>query len=575
MKSLQIFLPLVLALLWTIPATADELLREQLRQRLEILGEPGELVAGGQMLYAVAPLQALYTRRGWKPLWFGEAGEQAVSLDEVIGAIDLAFAHGLDAEHYHRRRLVELLGQLEEAGGAGIDRGLRIDIELLASDALLTVADHLAHGRIDPETIDPEWFMPHEPTLLLDRLAEAARGESLGIRQILETLLPTHADYRALVERLALQRRMAAMDGWSTIEIGPLLRPGESDPRVDMIRQRLAYLGDFDDETDPDGAESAARHDDRYDERYDTILEQAVIRFQLRHGLNPDGVIGPRTLAALNTLPEARIDQLRANLERWRWLPRSLGDEYIIVNIAGFTMEVVNRGETVMQQRVVVGTPYRRTPVFTGQMTYLVLNPSWEVPHKLAAQDQLPKIREDLDYLAQMGFTLLQGWGVNEQRIDPAEVDWSALSARNFPFRLRQAPGPKNALGRVKFMFPNPYSVYLHDTPSRGLFSGENRALSSGCIRLEQPDRLTQWLLSERSSIMAPQRINAIVESGSETTVPLNRPLTVHLLYWTAWVDDNGAVQYRDDIYQRDRRLLEALDSDAPRAVRLAAPLYP
>lgn len=550
--------PFLLLFLTMLPLAAqgmaDERLQEQLRHRLELLGEPGELVAGGQVLHALTPLHILYQQRGWRPLWFGEGSGSPASLDQVIDAIDLAFEHGLEPAHYHRQRLSELLDRLAQRAATEVDQRLRADIELLASDALLTLAEHLAHGRIDPETIDPEWFISRDSTALLDRLAEAARGGNPGLRDILQRLLPIHSEYRTLVDRLALQRQLADSGEWTKIEGGRLLRPGENDARVPGIRSRLFGLGDL---TGPDdaGSEQARL-------QYDSRLEEAVIRFQQRHGLATDGVVGPRTLAALNVSPGLRIDQLRANLERWRWLPRSLGEEYILVNIAGFSMVVVSDGNALMEQRVVVGTPYRRTPVFSGRMTYLVLNPSWEVPHSLAVQDQLPKIRENPAYLEEMGFALLQGWGVEEQRIDPRAVDWNALSARNFSYRLRQAPGPMNALGRVKFMFPNPHSVYLHDTPSRGLFSEENRARSSGCIRLEEPDRLTSWLLTERSSIMLPERLADIVESGRETTVPLDRPIAVHLLYWTAWVDDQDIVHYRDDIYQRDRRLIEALDDE-------------
>ncbi|MEX2498668.1 MAG: L,D-transpeptidase family protein [Wenzhouxiangellaceae bacterium] len=538
-------------------------MREQLRHRLETLSEPGELVAGGQLLYAAAPLQALYLQRGWKPLWFGEETSPPAALDQVIHAIDLASIHGLEPEHYHRSRLADLLDQLARAHPAQTDHRLQIDIELLASDALLTLAHHLAYGRIDPETNDPEWFVSRESPALLDKLAQAARDEKLTIRDILTALLPTHSEYRALVERLALQRQLAGNTDLMVIESGSLLRPGDLDPRVIIIRQRLIRIGDLESGT----ADAWGQISDHIDNHYDPKLEQAVGRFQQRHGLDADSVIGPRTLAALNVSPEARIEQLRANLERWRWLPHSLGDEYVIVNIAGFSMHVVSHGETVMRQRVMVGAPYRRTPVFTGQMTYLVLNPSWEVPHSLAVRDQLPRIREDIGYLEDMGFALLQGWGVNEQRIDPHEVDWPALSAGNFPYRLRQAPGPKNALGQVKFMFPNRHNVYLHDTPARGLFDQEDRALSSGCIRLEQPKDLIHWLLSERASIMTPEHIEAAVGSGRETTVRLDQPIPVHLLYWTAWIDEHGQVQYRRDIYQRDRRLIEALDAPAPQTL--------
>ncbi len=535
-------------------AQAPDELRERLRHRMETLYLPGELVAGDQPLFATEPLRTLYESRGWRPIWFD--GDRPAALQaQLIPAIDLAAEHGLDPEHYHRERIRQLLAAASRSGR--LDQAARVDLELLASDALLTLGSHLAYGRVDPESIDPDWLIEREPPALYERLVSISQGQELELRPLLEALTPDYPAYRTLVARLALQRQIADNivnnnGSWDTIPGGALLRPGDRDPRLVEIRQRLQLLGDFDPE-----AETPADP-----QLYDPDLQQAVLHFQERHGLGRDGVIGPRTLAALNVTPQQRIEQLRANLERWRWLPQSLGEEYILVNIAGFDMQVVSNGSTVMQQRVMVGRPYRRTPVFTGRMTYLVLNPSWEVPHRLAAQDQLPKIRADRNYLDQMGFTVLRGWGANEVVVDPDTVDWQSLSARNFPFRLRQSPGPNNALGDVKFMFPNRHNVYLHDTPARGLFAQEDRALSSGCIRVEDPDALTRWLLLERARVVSDERLSSIMASGQETTVRLNRPLPVHLLYWTAWVDERDRVQYRQDIYQRDQRLIDALNAE-------------
>ncbi|TVQ27810.1 MAG: peptidoglycan-binding protein [Wenzhouxiangella sp.] len=532
-------------------ALADGELRERLRHRLETLYQPGELVAGGQVLMAATPLRTLYEQRGWEPIWFGPDALPTAIQSQLGDAIALAARHGLEPDHYHRQVLASLLKHGRWSSSSPGDRGVLVDIELLASDALLTLGHHLLHGRVDPETIDPGWLIERTAPDLFEELAGRQSAGEINLTAILEGLAPRYPEYQALVERLALQRALAGNGDWSVIASGPLLRPGDVDPRLAVIRQRLRHLGDLD---------SAVTGDEESSGPYDSALEAGVVAFQRRHGLEPDGVIGPRTLSALNTSPQERIDQLRANIERWRWLPRQLGEEHILVNIAGFDMKVRKDGETLMTQRVVVGTPFRRTPVFTGRMTYLVLNPSWEVPHRLAVQDQLPRIRADKDYLERMGFAVLQGWGGEERRIDPASVDWQVLSARNFPYRLRQAPGAENALGRVKFMFPNRHNVYLHDTPARGLFARDERAFSSGCIRIEDPGRLTRWLLSERSGIMPVERIEAILESGRETTIRLDRPLPVHLLYWTAWVDDQGRVHYRRDIYQRDQALIDALN---------------
>lgn len=530
----------------------DRDLREQLRHRMEQFGETGAITASGVALHAPGPLQSMYEQRGWKPLWFNQIQPVAM-LWQVPSTLDIARGHGLEPDDYHRSVLSTLIEDLDRSDASRRVQSL-VEIELLATDALLALAHHLANGRVNPESIDPEWFIEPQQPGLQELVSRHADGEMAGHR-FLHTLLPNHAGYERLLERLALKREITRTTHWAHIATAaPLIRPGQSDERVKPIRQRLDLLGDL-----PEAYEQPAGSD-----VYDAELELAVRRFQYRHGLIVDGIIGPRTLAALNVSPARRVEQLRANLERWRWLPQSLGEEYILVNIAGFGMQVISGGEEIMRQRVVVGQPYRRTPVFSGHMSYLVIHPSWEVPHKLAVEDQLPRIRSNVDYLDEMGFTVLQGWGADEHRIDPTDVDWGRLSPRNFPYRLRQTPGPDNALGRVKFMFPNRHNVYLHDTPARGLFALEDRALSSGCIRLENAAALAEWLLTERSAILSVEKMKSVFDSGRETTVHLDRPIPVHLLYWTAWVDSDGLVHFRHDIYERDRRLIEALNSPPP-----------
>lgn len=534
---------------------ADEL-REQLRHRLEVLREPGELVAGGEDLYAVPSLLAFYEQRGWQPAWFDDDHDLLPSLSGLVPAIEDARKHGLVPEPYHLAALRSGLEYLATAKAAQRDPRRLADIELLASDAFLILARHYADGQVDPATIDPGWHLERELPTLMESLAKASRGGHGVPRKALAAVLPSEPAYRVLVEQLALQRQLAAEGEWPEIAGGTSLHPGDEDARVPDIRQRLIALDDH----------PPIEPDSKDPEVYDETLAAAVRHFQARHGLERDAVVGRQTIAALNVTPAARVDQLRANMERWRWLPQSFGEEYIIVNIAAFSMDVISRGERVMRQRVIVGQPYRRTPVFTGRMTYLVLNPSWEVPHRLAVRDKLPEIINDPDYLSRLGFSVLQGWGAEERRVDPGEVDWHALSASYFPYRLRQAPGPENALGRVKFMFPNEHNVYLHDTPTRGLFAEEARAFSSGCIRVENPMKLAEWLLGgpNRPAVMTSNEIQEILDGGKETTVRLGEAVPVNLLYWTAWVEGDGTVHYRHDIYGRDEPLIEAFNQSPP-----------
>ncbi|MCC5887679.1 MAG: L,D-transpeptidase family protein [Gammaproteobacteria bacterium] len=530
---------------------ATDPITERLRHRLESADDAGELEAGGRVLLAAELLQELYEARAHTTLWLQDRRPLQAAL-ELPEAIRSARDEGLRPEDYHLEALEQALTRVLSHDG-DLEPRYYVDLELLASDAFLTLARHFADGKVDPVAIDPKWFVPAAETSLLPHLDAALQDEEMAVTRALQGLLPTHPAYAALRDRLAMQRALRDTESWTIVDAGPALRPGDSGERVNALARRLAALGDL----EPAWADG---------DSFDSVIDVAVRRFQRRHGLDADGVVGPQTLAALNVSPSRRIDQLKVNMERWRWLPRDLGPEYVLVNIASFEMTVHANGSEVMRQAVAVGRPFRMTPVFSHRMTYLVLNPSWEVPPRLAAQDQLPLIRRDPNYLEQMGFTVLRGWGAAEQEIDPTTVDWMAVTSRAFPFRLRQRPGPLNALGQVKFMFPNPHNVYLHDTPARGAFASADRAISSGCIRLSDPMALVDWLLLRRPAVatLSEERISAIIESGRETTVRLSRPMPIHLLYWTAWIEEDAVVHYTNDVYQRDGAVLEALLGTAP-----------
>jgi len=274
-------------------------------------------------------------------------------------------------------------------------------------------------------------------------------------------------------------------------------------------------------------------------------------------------VVGPGTLAALNRTPRERARQVAINMERFRWLPNDLGRSHIEVNIAGFEVTVVADGAVTRKHRAVVGRQYRQTPIFSGVMTYMVLSPYWHVPPSIAAVDKLPLIKQNPGYLAAQRMTLLTQGG--NQPVDPFTVDWTSMTGAelNRRFRIRQDPGPMNALGKVKFMFPNGYNVYLHDTPSRELFAQASRGFSSGCIRVQDPLDLAEFLL-RNDPAWNRARIDAVVAAGTEQTVRLAVPFPVHLLYWTAWVDEDGTVSFRDDIYGRDDVVWSALVADPP-----------
>jgi len=308
-------------------------------------------------------------------------------------------------------------------------------------------------------------------------------------------------------------------------------------------------------------------------DRFDAALQDAVRRFQRAHGLIPDGEVGHDTFAALNVPADARARQIVVNLERWRWLPRDLGRHYIAVDVAGFRLTVVENGEEVMGMRVVVGRNTRSTPAFDGTMTHLIVNPYWHVPRSIAVKDKLALIRKDPHYLEREGMVLFHREGGEMRRIDPAAVDWSLVTEKNFDYLIRQEPGPKNALGRIKFMFPNSWDVYLHDTPSQELFTKRARAFSSGCIRIAKPMDLAEHLLREDPR-WPRDKIAAAIDAGKPRAIFLRKPLPVYLVYWTALAKEDGTVEFRHDLYARDAAVDGALRAPLAPSHEAAAPRF-
>jgi murein L,D-transpeptidase YcbB/YkuD len=291
--------------------------------------------------------------------------------------------------------------------------------------------------------------------------------------------------------------------------------------------------------------------------------------FQNDWGLNPDGVFGKTTLEVLNSVPGMLINKLKVNMERFRWLPLQLTEKYIIVNIANFELDLIRGTDTLISMRAIVGRECRKTPVFNDRMTYIVFNPSWTVPPTILREDVIPELLKGPEYLAKNNMKLFRNDG---SELAYNEIDWSKISIDYFPYIVRQNPGPANALGRVKFMFPNSDNVYIHDTPSRGYFAREDRAISSGCIRVEKPFDLAVLLLSDTHEWL-PERIRDTMQQDKEETVRLKIPVDVVLIYLTAWTDGKDRIQFRKDVYQIDEMVLEALNQK-PVAVNVQAGLF-
>jgi murein L,D-transpeptidase YcbB/YkuD len=523
---------------------------ELLRVRIEAAAVGHDIAAGGALVHAETSLQNLYENRGFNPMWIAGSGPSVLT-DSLLAYVRTIGKEGLRPSDYHLAVAERGLAAARMGVSAGTpDVAQLVDLELLLTDAYLLCASHSLAGRLNPETIDPEWFAARRGA---DFAHIADQAVSSGrVRRSLEELLPRQPGYASLRDALARYRSVAESGGWPEVPEGPTLKPGESGARVADLRTRLEATGDVE-------VAAGAR------DSFDVALEAAVRRFQGRHGLEVDGAVGRTTLAALNVSAADRADQIAVNMERWRWLPESMGPTHVLVNIAAFSLEAVRDDTLSLMMKVIVGRTYRRTPVFSDRITYMVLNPSWEVPDRIAVADVLIEARKDSTYFQRMGMRVLRGWGESEVEVDPSTVDWPSVPTRPFPFRFRQNPGPANALGAVKFMFPNKFNVYMHDTPARGLFAKADRAFSSGCIRVERPLDLAGFLM-HGDARWSRERISSAMGTGSQQTVLLPEPVPIHVTYSTAWVDDDGEVQFRGDIYERDAPVRAALAEPPPEA---------
>jgi L,D-transpeptidase YcbB len=478
-------------------------------------------------------LQAYYQTYGGELLWLGSGRASA-----FISRLKNAEADGLDPNDYPSKQLATL-----SAGGPSTDkRGFAI-IELYFSAAFLEYASDLKVGRFLPSKIDPSFFIEGRAIDQLSALKSLERADSID--QFFDESQPPGRNYAALRIALAKHRAIAAKGGWSAVPLGDPIRPGTTDPRVPAIRARLSLT---------EGASTKVTAAEA--QVHDNALVEAVKRFQASQGLDVDGVIGSTTIVAMNVPVQERINSIILAMERLRWMPEDLGQQYLIVNIAGFELRRINAGEVEERMAVVVGKPYHRTPVFSDRIRFLEFNPYWNVPPDIAVKEELPTLRSNAAGRAAQGFEAIRG----DQVIDVRSVDWASVGAGRFPYQLRQRPGTNNALGRVKFMFPNPHNVYLHDSPAHSLFGRSVRAFSHGCIRLSKPLELAEQVLRVGAvKGWTKERIDAVVASAKTTVVNLREPLPVHITYLTAWVDD-GVANFRQDIYGHDAKLLAALE---------------
>ncbi len=443
-----------------------------------------------------AALEAFYRGRGFAPIWY-DGGPYDVTRDRILATL-------ADAD----------LAPAPLAPNA--DTAARARHEIALSQAAL---------RFDAA---PPIGAERGPTALLDALADAVEASQ-----------PARQPAPFAGQPFGIERYSAivAAGGWPTVPGGGSLEPGATSPRVPLLRERLQASGDYVGVASPDTV-------------YDAALVDAVKSFQVRHGLTADGVVGPATSRALNVSASERLAQLQRAAARLDGLQAQLGERYVLVNLPAYELRYVRGGEVRHQADVIIGSKKHQTVEFSDAIDHLVFNPYWNVPSSIARNELIHDLRADASNMKARGFRVVDASGAS---MSPTAVDWHAVSASSMPYRIRQGPGSGNALGRVKFMFPNRHAIYLHDTPSKSLFNRSMRALSHGCIRVQDPMALAERLLEVDG--VDRGTIDNYVARGSNRRVNLVNPVPVHLVYITAWVEPDGTVNFREDVYGRDHRV--------------------
>jgi L,D-transpeptidase YcbB len=508
-------------------------LQRYLRLRMEDLESHGKLTVQGTPIIAEAFVPKLYAHMHFKRVW-----TDAMKVNELIRAIEDSFKDGLDPEDYNLSQIKALKGKVELTQ----DPTTVADLDILLSDALAQLAYHAYYGKVDPERIDKTWNFaqvwrgPDGVTKALSML------KAKSLYGAIDALKPRAPVYDRFRQALAKYRAYEAAGGWKPIAAGPSLKVGKKDARVPAIRRRLAI------------SEDLTKALDNGSDVYDEELQRAVEHFQKRHRL-PLGDPSRLTLDAMNVPVGKRIDQIRLNLERARWILRDVPKRLVYVNVAAFEIYYMEDDKIVWQNRAQVGRDFSQTPQYRDDIQYLVLNPTWTVPPGVLASTVLPAAKTNPNYFKEKSLRVIDP---DRGEIDPKKVNWHNQTAANFPYVLRQDPGPNNALGSVKFMFPNQYHVYLHDTPNQAGYEARLRAMSWGCVHVFEPLELAERLIAD------PKRWNLDalkkqVASNKSETIYLPEPVPVMLLYWTVTAVRGAPIEFLPDIYQRDAAVLRAL----------------
>lgn len=520
--------------------------QDHIRHFIENVPIHGRYKVDNELLYSSKVLPRFYVNREFLSGWL-QHGHLSPEARRFVQFIEKSEEHGLQPTDYHLTLIQyyrSKLGPYEPEIAQHL-----LKIELLLTDAFMLVSAHLNSGKVDSAKIMANWKIQRDaPELMFDEKLETHLKRN-SVVSYLEKLPGNLDSYNRLKTQLAFFKKLTDAP-WPVIKATLPLKQGESQPAITEIRKRLLILN--------------YAITDTISEEYDDKLLVAVQEFQKLHGLNADGNIGKLTMDALNLTATKRIESIVANLERMRWMPSEIPEKRIQVNIADYSLELIDKKDTVLSMRAIVGKHYRATPVFNSMMTYLVISPGWVVPPTIFTNDVLPELKKGQDYLKKKNMQIVTATG---SPVDYNSINWATVTNRNFPYMIRQQPGADNALGNIKFMFPNEFNVYIHDTPSRDLFDKDTRAFSSGCIRIAKPMDLALYLLSDQQD-WNEQRINEVISSRRETTVRFKQGIPVYITYFTAWSSGTNKFHFRTDLYNRDPELVKAL-KEKPSAGKL------
>lgn len=533
----RLYTALITFLLITIPSLAQKpSVEEIIESRIHGNDPNGEVEVGGQVLFSQIEAPQFYTNRNYDLAWTDQK-----NIQDLLESIKSSYDEGLDPEDYHYQKIQDLLKKQKSSSLSNDDRA---DLDMLLTDALILYASHLLEGKLEQSELRGEWDVEKNtrPENVDSLLTVTLHNKQ--VKPALQRMKPAHYMYTLMKLHLKKLRDEAEEGGWPEVSGGETLKRDMDDPRILEIREYLTATGDL--------KATATDQESVFDEE----LEVAVKKFQTRHGLTADGAIGKGTIEQIQVPIEKRIEQLKLNLERLRWIFHHPDEDFLIVNIAGFHVRRITNREEVFNSRVIVGKYHHESPVFKGVMEYIVVNPTWTLPYSIATNETLPKLKKDPGYLAAKHMEVMDRGG---KILDPSVIDWSQYSRGNFPFIIRQKAGPWNALGEVKFMFPNKYSVYLHDTPARSLFDRQDRAFSHGCIRTEDKWGLLMSLMDDPET-WNMDKVNEILKSGETTTIKLPKPVNIYLVYLTAVADRENNLYFFKDVYKRDDAVARELE---------------